>query len=63
MSLHFHPLSVKSVVPDTDEAVIVSFDVPDELADTFCFTQGQHLTLREKIGGTELRRSYSICAG
>jgi ring-1,2-phenylacetyl-CoA epoxidase subunit PaaE len=63
MSLHFHTLRVKSVVPDTDEAVIVSFDVPDELADTFHFTQGQHLTLREKIDGAEQRRSYSICAG
>lgn len=63
MSLHFHPLRVKSVVPDTEEAVIVSFDVPGELAETFRFTQGQHLTLREKIDGGEERRSYSICAG
>ena len=63
MSLHFHSLRVKSVVSDTDEAVIVSFDVPSELSDTFRFTHGQHLTLREQIGGTEERRSYSICAG
>ena len=63
MSLHFHTLRVKSVVPDTDEAVIVSFDVPADLADTFRFTHGQHLTLREKIDGAEQRRSYSICAG
>ena len=33
-SLHFHPLRVKSVRPETDEAVVVSFDVPDELAST-----------------------------
>ncbi|CAN5844500.1 phenylacetate-CoA oxygenase/reductase subunit PaaK [soil metagenome] len=60
---HFHALRVKSVEPDTDEAVIVSFAVPDELAQDFRFTQGQHLTLRETIGGAEQRRSYSICAG
>ena len=63
MSLHFHPLRVRSVQPDTDEAVIVSFDVPDEVADEFRFTQGQHLTVRQELSGVEHRRSYSICAG
>ena len=63
MSLHFHPLRVKSVRPETDEAVVVSFDVPAELREQFRFTQGQHLTLKETIAGSEQRRSYSICAG
>jgi ring-1,2-phenylacetyl-CoA epoxidase subunit PaaE len=63
MSLHFHPLRVRSVRPDTDEAVIVSFDVPEEVADEFRFDHGQHLTLRQTLDGTEHRRSYSICAG
>ncbi len=63
MSLHFHPLRVKSVRPDTDEAVIVSFDVPSELAEQFRFNHGQHLTLRETLDGSDERRSYSICAG
>ena len=62
-SLHFHPLRVREVQPDTDEAVIVSFEVPSELQDTFHFTQGQYLTLRSDVGGQDLRRSYSICAG
>ena len=63
MSLHFHPLRVRSVQPDTDEAVIVSFDVPEEVADEFRFTHGQHLTVRRELAGVEHRRSYSICAG
>jgi ring-1,2-phenylacetyl-CoA epoxidase subunit PaaE len=63
MALHFHPLRVKSVRPETDEAVVVSFEVPAELAEQFRFTHGQHLTLRETIAGSEQRRSYSICAG
>ncbi len=63
MSALFHPLRVKRIAPDTDEAVIVSFDVPPELAETFRFRQGQHLTLRETLEGAEQRRSYSICAG
>ena len=63
MSLHFHPLRVRSVQPDTDEAVIVSFDVPDDVADEFRFTHGQHLTVRHSLDGVEHRRSYSLCAG
>ena len=59
----FHTLTVRAVEPDTSEAVIVSFDVPPALRPTFGFTQGQYLTLRKAIGGQDLRRSYSICAG
>lgn len=63
MSVMFHPLRVRSVQPDTPEAVIVSFEVPEDLRPVFGFTQGQYLTLRKEIDGQDLRRSYSICAG
>jgi len=63
MSVIFHPLRVREVLPDTAEAVVVAFDVPTELREVFSFTQGQYLTLRTEIAGTDLRRSYSICAG
>jgi ring-1,2-phenylacetyl-CoA epoxidase subunit PaaE len=63
MSVIFHPLRVRAIEPDTAEAVIVSFDVPDELRESFAFTQGQYLTLRSNVDGQDLRRSYSICAG
>jgi ring-1,2-phenylacetyl-CoA epoxidase subunit PaaE len=63
MSVIFHPLRVRTVEPDTHEAVIVSFDVPDDLRAVFGFTQGQYLTLRADVDGQDLRRSYSICAG
>jgi len=63
MSVIFHPLRVRHVIPDTAEAVVVAFDVPPELREVFSFTQGQYLTLRTEIAGTDLRRSYSICAG
>ena len=59
----FHRLRVRAIEPDTPEAVIVSFDVPEPLRDVFGFTQGQYLTLRTEIDGQDLRRSYSICAG
>ena len=63
MSALFHPLRVRAIEPDTAEAVIVSFDVPEALREVFGFTQGQYLTLRSDIDGQDLRRSYSICAG
>jgi ring-1,2-phenylacetyl-CoA epoxidase subunit PaaE len=59
----FHPLTVRRVTPDTPEAVVVTFDVPEDLRPVFGFTQGQYLTLRKEIEGQDLRRSYSICAG
>ena len=62
MSLHFHELTVREVRPDTDEAVLLSFELPETLAETFRFEAGQYLTLRAEVGGEDLRRSYSICA-
>ena len=59
----FHPMRVRAIEPDTDEAVIVSFDVPPDLQSVFSFNQGQYLTLRTEVDGQDLRRSYSICAG
>ena len=48
MSVIFHPLRVREVVPDTAEAVVVAFDVPDQLREVFSFTQGQYLTLAQR---------------
>ncbi len=58
----FHPLKVASVARNTRDAVVVTFDVPETLSEAFHFRPGQYLTLRTRIGGEELRRSYSICA-
>ncbi len=58
----FHTLTVHSVEQLTDDAVAVSFDVPDELAAAYDFAAGQSLTLRRVVDGVEHRRSYSICA-
>src|SRR5690606_14141024 len=55
-------LKVKEVRQETSECVSVSFEVPEELKETFLFTPGQDLTLRKVIDGQEVRRSYSICA-
>jgi ring-1,2-phenylacetyl-CoA epoxidase subunit PaaE len=58
----FHPLTVARVEQLTDDAVAVTFDVPDELAEDYRFKPGQALTLRRVDGDRDERRSYSICA-
>ncbi|HEX8010898.1 MAG TPA: 1,2-phenylacetyl-CoA epoxidase subunit PaaE [Casimicrobiaceae bacterium] len=58
----FYPLRIAHVTRETRDAVALSFDVPEALAETFRFVQGQHLTLRADIEGEDLRRSYSICS-
>jgi ring-1,2-phenylacetyl-CoA epoxidase subunit PaaE len=61
MAEHFHALRVAEIVPETDEANSILFDVPEELKSAFRFKAGQHLTLRADIGGEEIRRNYSLC--
>ena len=56
-----HPIPVKSVEPLAPGSVKVTFDVPDHLSDQFQFQAGQHLTVKHRIGGKEVRRNYSIC--
>jgi ring-1,2-phenylacetyl-CoA epoxidase subunit PaaE len=58
----FHPLRVDAVDRLTDDAVAITFAVPDELREEYAFAHGQHLTVRTLLDGTEVRRNYSICA-
>jgi ring-1,2-phenylacetyl-CoA epoxidase subunit PaaE len=57
----FYSLTLKEVRPETRNAVSLAFDVPEDLADKFHYQQGQHLIVRTKLDGEEVRRSYSIC--
>lgn len=54
----FHPLRVAAVDELTDDAVAITFEVPDELRDAYAFRHGQHLSIR---GADDVRRSFSIC--
>ncbi len=57
----FHALEVAEVRPLTDDALEVTFAVPEELAGDFDYFPGQHVALRREIDGREVRRSYSLC--
>ena len=58
----FHELSIADVRPEATDAIALSFRIPEDLRDAFAFTPGQYLTLRKRIGGQDVRRSYSICS-
>ncbi|OLT19085.1 phenylacetic acid degradation protein [Actinomadura sp. CNU-125] len=58
----FHPLTVAAVDQICEDAVAITFTVPDGLREDYAFRAGQSLTLRRIIDGREERRSYSICA-
>lgn len=58
----FHTLTVSAVERLCDDAVAVTFAVPDTLKDAYAFRPGQYLTLRTRTADGEERRSYSICA-
>ncbi|HEY0677606.1 MAG TPA: 1,2-phenylacetyl-CoA epoxidase subunit PaaE [Chitinophagaceae bacterium] len=60
--IHFHPLVIKDVRQETDDCVSLAFDIPDELKEKFVFSQGQSLTMRTKLNGQEIRRTYSLCS-
>ncbi|MCU1431077.1 MAG: phenylacetate-CoA oxygenase/reductase, PaaK subunit [Actinotalea sp.] len=58
----FHQLRVAAVDRLTDDAVAITFDVPDALREEFGFRAGQHLTVRTPELPGDVRRNYSICA-
>lgn len=58
----FHSIKIKDIYKETKDTSVVTFEIPDELKDTFKYSQGQHLTLRAFIDNEDLRRSYSLCS-
>jgi len=58
----FYSLKVTDVKKETNDCVSVGFEVPQNLKKEFSYIQGQYLTLKFRINGEEVRRSYSICS-
>jgi ring-1,2-phenylacetyl-CoA epoxidase subunit PaaE len=59
-ALYFHELTVKRVTPEAAGSVAITFEIPAEARETFTFQPGQFLTLRARLDGQDVRRSYSI---
>lgn len=60
--VNFHLLKVAELDRITDDAVAITFEVPEALAEEYTYTPGQHVAIRATIAGDDVRRNYSICA-
>tara|TARA_R110002050_G_scaffold293182_1_gene449364 strand:- start:37566 stop:38621 length:1056 start_codon:yes stop_codon:yes gene_type:complete len=58
----FHKLSIKDIKRETNTAISITFNLTENLKDTFAFKAGQYITLKTEIDGHEVRRDYSLCA-
>ncbi len=58
--MQFYNLKIKQVIRETEDAVSLIFDIPQDLTDTFDFIQGQYLTLQFTLNGDAVRRAYSM---
>ena len=56
----FHSLKIKSILRQTDKAVSITFEVPEDLKTEFTFKAGQYITLKTAIDSQEIRRDYSL---
>lgn len=56
----FHALRVGAVEVLTEESRLIVLEVPDDLAATYAYRQGQHVTVRAIIEGRAVTRTYSI---
>ncbi|RZT98147.1 2Fe-2S iron-sulfur cluster-binding protein [Rivibacter subsaxonicus] len=61
--LRFHPLRIAEARADTRDALVLGFELPTALRETFLgFRPGQFLTLKATVDGAEQGRNYSICS-
>jgi ring-1,2-phenylacetyl-CoA epoxidase subunit PaaE len=57
----FHELRVSELEHLTADSIAITFEVPPELREDYRFIAGQHVSLRCRIAGDDVRRNYSIC--
>ncbi len=58
----FKSLKIKDIRQETPDCVSLSFEIPESEKKDFTYFSGQYLTLKTKIDGQEIRRSYSLCS-
>lgn len=58
----FYKLSVKEIQQETENAVSILFEIPENLQQEFSFIPGQYITIKKELNDEEIRRAYSICS-
>ena len=61
-AVEYHPLTISNVETLTEDAVAITFDVPEALTERYRYVPGQHIAVRADIDGQDVRRTYSVCA-
>ena len=56
----FHTLTVSEIEPLTDDAVAITFAVPDEVSEQFRYLPGQHVTVRAFIDGEDAGAAFGF---
>jgi len=59
MSNTHYQLKVRNIISETDQAIVVEFEHPEEKP--LAYQSGQFLTLLLNIEGEAIRRAYSLC--
>ena len=62
MAVQFHTLKISDVQTQTDNAISITFDVPEDLKPVFLYKAGQYITVKVIVNGVEHRRNYSLCS-
>ena len=57
----YYKLNVSKITRETEKAVSITFNVPENLKSEFQFKAGQYLSVKTTLNNEELRRDYSIC--
>lgn len=60
MAIKFYDLKVRNIKKETADAVSVTFDIPEDLKETFDYKHGQYVTVRVPVNSDDNRRAYSI---
>lgn len=55
-----YPLKITKKVRETDQAVSLFFELPDDVRAHYRFKAGQYLTLETEINGQKIQRPYSL---
>ncbi|MFV8225319.1 2Fe-2S iron-sulfur cluster-binding protein [Christiangramia aquimixticola] len=58
----FYPLKIKEIIRETSQAVSLSFEIPENLKETFSYSAGQYITIKYDTDEGEIRRAYSLCS-
>ena len=58
----FYSIKISGIKKLTDEAVEISFDIPENLTQVFSYKSGQYITIESVIKNESIRRAYSICS-